>query len=104
MRRPPRYSPASHLVLEHFVSAPRVWFHGYALTRELDVASGTLYPILMRLAENGWLETRWQLPEKGGHLPRHLYRLAGGAAPEARALLHRWATDPARLPALRHAP
>ena len=36
--------------------------------------SGTLYPILMRLKERGWLETRWEVVENGKP-PRHMYRL-----------------------------
>jgi PadR family transcriptional regulator PadR len=36
--------------------------------------SGTLYPILMRLAEYGLLETRWEEVEPGKP-PRHMYRL-----------------------------
>lgn len=72
--------------------APSRWQHGYALMTALDLPSGTLYPLLMRLADSGWLEVRWELPAPGGRPPRHLYRLAGGAASEARALLRTWAT------------
>jgi PadR family transcriptional regulator PadR len=59
------------------------WHYGYALSRETGLLSGTLYPILMRLEERGWLETQWEapqeLPEKrGGRPPRHMYRLTSG--------------------------
>ncbi|HUK31191.1 MAG TPA: PadR family transcriptional regulator [Candidatus Acidoferrum sp.] len=59
------------------------WHYGYALSRETGLQSGTLYPILMRLEERGWLETQWEapqeLPEKrGGRPPRHMYRLTSG--------------------------
>jgi PadR family transcriptional regulator len=74
------------------VAVPSRWHHGYALMTGLDLPSGTLYPLLMRLADSGWLEVRWEAPIPGGRPPRHLYRLAGGAASEARALLRAWAT------------
>jgi len=90
MGRPPRFSPATQLVLQRFASAPLQWLHGYTLMTELDLSSGTLYPLLMRLAEVGCLETRWDVPERAGERPRHLYRLAPGAAPEVRALLGEW--------------
>jgi PadR family transcriptional regulator PadR len=56
------------------------WHYRYALRRETGLQSGTLYPILMRLEERGWLETQWKTaPEvawkRGGRPPRHMYRL-----------------------------
>lgn len=57
------------------------WQHGYGLSKETQLRSGTLYPILMRLCDRGWLESKWQQPEEAGRPPRHLYRLtAKGAA------------------------
>jgi PadR family transcriptional regulator, regulatory protein PadR len=35
-------------------------FYGYELSRETGLASGTLYPILMRLSEQKLLETDWE--------------------------------------------
>lgn len=71
------------------------WRHGYDLSKETGLKSGTLYPLLMRLSERGWVEARWGASEMAGRPPRHLYRLtaegertarelagvAGGAAP-----------------------
>jgi PadR family transcriptional regulator, regulatory protein PadR len=62
------------LVLERFFKRPRVWRYGYDLSRETGLKSGTLYPILMRLAEYDLLETKWVTTEDG--VPaRHTYRL-----------------------------
>lgn len=100
MRGTPRFSLPTQLVLEYCLAAPARWFHGYTLISELDLPSGTLYPVLMRLADAGWLESRWESPAPGGRPPRRLYRLVGGAAPEARALLLAWAargTSPGTL-------
>jgi DNA-binding PadR family transcriptional regulator len=69
-----RRSPQTLLVLGEFTGARREWRHGYDLSRSTGLKSGTLYPILMRLAEHGLLETSWEQPV-GGRPPRHLYRL-----------------------------
>lgn len=36
-----------------------------------------MYPILMRLADRGLLETAWEADPPAGRPPRHLYRLTG---------------------------
>ena len=36
-----------------------------------------MYPILMRLADRGLLETAWETDVPTGRPPRHLYRLSG---------------------------
>lgn len=61
-------------VLEEFLSNPKTWRYGYDISRNRKLKSGTLYPILVRLAEHGWLETRWETTE-AGKPPRHMYRL-----------------------------
>lgn len=74
MRRPRlRLSPQTVQVLDVFLERPKEWKHGYDLSRTTGLMSGTLYPILMRLAERKLVETRWEIPE-GGRPPRHLYR------------------------------
>jgi DNA-binding PadR family transcriptional regulator len=37
--------------------------------------SGTVYPLLIRLHDQGLLEAEWQPPESPGRPPRHVYRL-----------------------------
>jgi len=61
-------------VLEEFLSNPKTWRYGYDISRNTELKSGTLYPILVRLAEHRWLETRWETIEVG-RPPRHMYRL-----------------------------
>ena len=51
------------------------WRHGYQLAKETDLQSGTLYPILMRLAEQGLLEEEWEPSDTPGRPLRHIYRL-----------------------------
>ncbi|MEA3031294.1 MAG: PadR family transcriptional regulator, regulatory protein PadR [Sphingomonadales bacterium] len=51
------------------------WRHGYDLSKETQLKSGTLYPLLMRFAERGWVEARWTGAAAPGRPPRHIYRL-----------------------------
>ena len=60
------------------------WRYGYDLCVELGLKSGSLYPILMRLADRGLLESCWESPHPG-RPPRHLYRLTGAGVAEAAA-------------------
>src|SRR5436853_6447862 len=67
-------SPQTLRVLERFAERPTAWCYGYELSRETGLKSGTLYPILMRLAKFSLLETKW-LTTDDGVPPRHTYRL-----------------------------
>lgn len=81
-----RTSKQTLKLLAALSSKPTQWHYGYALSRETELMSGTLYPILMRLEQRGWLETQWEEQqasgERRGRPPRHMYRLtaSGGAA------------------------
>jgi PadR family transcriptional regulator PadR len=69
-----RLSPQTLQVLDAFLDGPADWKYGYDISRNTGLKSGTLYPILMRLAERKLLETSWETGEPG-RPPRHLYRL-----------------------------
>ena len=69
-----RLSPQTLQVLDAFLQAPKEWIYGYDISRNTGLRSGTLYPILMRLAERELLETSWEMVEVGKP-PRHMYRL-----------------------------
>lgn len=69
-----RLSPQTLQVLDAFLHSPKDWKYGYDISRNTGLKSGTLYPILMRLAERKLLETSWETVEIGKP-PRHLYRL-----------------------------
>jgi PadR family transcriptional regulator len=71
-------------LLEALLLQPSQWHHGYALSQYTGLASGTLYPILMRLEKSGWLETRWEETPVAGRPPRHFYRLTGNGREWAR--------------------
>jgi len=58
------------------LSAQRLqWRHGYELMKETGLSSGTLYPLLMRMTEQGLVEAEWQEPAQPGRPARHAYRL-----------------------------
>jgi PadR family transcriptional regulator PadR len=69
-----RLSPQTLQVLDAFLQETTEWKYGYDISRNTGLKSGTLYPILMRLAERRLLETSWETAEIGKP-PRHLYRL-----------------------------
>lgn len=84
MARASNISPQTLSVLELLLESPRSWHYGYALSQRTGLKSGTLYPILVRLAEQGWLDTQWSESDEPGRPPRHTYRLTGEGAKSAR--------------------
>jgi PadR family transcriptional regulator, regulatory protein PadR len=75
-------------VLNAFLHEPEGWKYGYDLSRGTRLKSGTLYPILMRLAERGLLEAEWESGEPGKP-PRHMYRLTSEGMEFARGFRFR---------------
>src|SRR5215217_6911828 len=84
MPRPPHASPQTLRLFEALLTEPTRWRYGYDLSRETGLASGTLYPILMRLAEQQLLDTGWEPSEEPGRPPRHTYRLTADGVELAR--------------------
>src|SRR5688572_6361597 len=76
-------------VLDALLSQPSDWQHGYPLMKRAGLASGTLYPLLARLLDDGWLETDWEDPVEPGRPRRHLYRLTALGNASAREALAR---------------
>lgn len=84
MARIRRSSGQTLALLRSLMDAPRQWHHGYELSKATGLLSGTLYPILMRLSERGFLEHRWEPSEEAGRPPRHVYRLTAKGTAHAR--------------------
>ena len=98
MPRPSMASRQTIDVLRQLLSDSEAWSYGYDLSRTTGLKSGTLYPILIRLTDRGWLEARWAEPARPGRPPRHLYRLTGkGRAAAARLTAARTAAGSPRL-------
>jgi PadR family transcriptional regulator PadR len=75
--------------LHAFLEEPRSWRYGYDLMKVADLSSGTLYPLLARLTDDGWLESRWEESEFPGKPPRQLYRLTAAGRLKARNAMER---------------
>src|SRR5687768_10530015 len=86
-----------------FLEEPRSWRYGYDLMKVADLSSGTLYPLLARLAEDGWLESRWEESEVAGKPARQLYRLTATGRIQARHALERARASWLRPPHTREA-
>lgn len=76
-------SPQTIAVLQALAENPQSWRYGYDLGRQVGLKSGSLYPILMRLAERSLVEARWESDPPRGRPPRHLYRLTAAGLERA---------------------
>jgi DNA-binding PadR family transcriptional regulator len=85
MPRPPNISAQTRAVLAALLVHSSAWRHGYDLARETGLKSGTLYPLLARLADQGLLEAEWRPSLTPGRPPRHAYRLTAEGVALARA-------------------
>jgi DNA-binding PadR family transcriptional regulator len=100
MTRTRRPSPRTLAVLEALADDPERWRYGYELCAQLGIQAGSMYPILIRLADRGLLEAAWEDDPVPGRPARHLYRLSGaGRAYAAAAATDHEAARQARGPA-----
>lgn len=83
----PGFSDQTTRVLATLQAEPSRWRHGYQLARETGLQSGTLYPILIRLADRGLVEACWEQEQPAGRPRRHLYRLTADGLAAARSAL-----------------
>ena len=83
----PRLSYQSIKVLNTFLSAPSQELAGADLISCAEIPSGTLYPILLRFEEAGWLSSRWEKgdPKLKGRPLRKLYRITASGLARASA-------------------
>jgi len=89
-----RFSVQTLSVLAALCAEPAGWRHGYAIAKETGLRSGTLYPILIRLAERGLVEACWEEEQPAGRPRRHLYRLTPDGLARAKAALAEQAPRP----------
>lgn len=87
MSRRVAFSAQTLAVLAALVARPTSWRHGYDLAGETGLKSGTLYPILVRLADREMVEAWWEEGEPAGRPRRHLYRLTTDGLAAATAAL-----------------
>ena len=85
MPRNRRPSKQMLLLLEALSTQAQEWRHGYDLMKETGLLSGTLYPLLMRMTDQGLVEAEWREPAQPGRPARHAYRLTAAGIALARA-------------------
>jgi PadR family transcriptional regulator PadR len=81
------FSAQTLSVLAALEADPSSWRHGYGIAKETGLRSGTLYPILIRLAERNLIEASWEDEQPVGRPRRHLYRLTSDGLAATRAAL-----------------
>jgi PadR family transcriptional regulator, regulatory protein PadR len=80
------FSAQTLSVLAALCDQAQTWRHGYGIAKGTGLKSGSLYPILIRLADCGLVEARWEEEQPAGR-PRHLYRLTADGLASATAAL-----------------
>jgi DNA-binding PadR family transcriptional regulator len=72
-------------VLEAFLEDPTEQLSGSDVAKRGALASGTLYPILLRLEAAGWLTSTWESidPSTVGRPRRRLYRITSSGLSRA---------------------
>ncbi len=85
----PRMTTQTLKALGAILSATGGELSGAEISREVKLQSGTLYPLLMRLEQCGWLESRWETedPHALGRPRRRYYKVTGIGQTRARAAL-----------------
>lgn len=78
-------------VLRVLVADPAAPHYGYDLMKATRLPSGTLYPMLARLQQEGLVDSEWEepRPDAGGRPLRKYYRLTAEGARVARLELAR---------------
>ncbi|MFI6781935.1 PadR family transcriptional regulator [Micromonospora sp. NPDC050276] len=76
-------------VVAALLAEPDAQRYGLDLMRMTDLPSGTLYPVLHRLTEAGWLAADWEEidPVAAGRPARRYYRLTAVGVTQARQAL-----------------
>lgn len=75
----PRSTLQLQAVLRVLLDDPTGDHYGFEIARAAGLATGTTYPILIRLEDEGWLESEWEEIDESreGRRRRRYYRLTG---------------------------
>jgi DNA-binding PadR family transcriptional regulator len=83
---PRKPSTQTRLVFQAFLDAPSDETYGFELAQATGLPSGTIYPILNRLADEGLIKSRWEEVETASQRRRRrYYQLTGEGRRVARA-------------------
>lgn len=85
----PRLSLPGLKVLQAFATSPSESLAGTDIRKATSLSSGTLYPILLRFEECGWLKSKWENvdPSEAGRPRKRLYRISGSGLAKASEVL-----------------
>jgi DNA-binding PadR family transcriptional regulator len=83
----PRMTTQTLRVLGAFTTSQPDELSGAEIAKRTGLQSGTLYPILFRLEQAEWLESKWEAgdPSELGRPRRRFYTMTGLGAKSARA-------------------
>jgi DNA-binding PadR family transcriptional regulator len=95
----PRLTGPTLKVLGALIQAPIEGFSGADLSKATAVPSGTLYPILIRFENAGWLASEWEVgdPAQLGRPRKRLYIFTTVGVQKARAAFQDLIPNGARL-------
>jgi PadR family transcriptional regulator, regulatory protein PadR len=99
----PRMTLPTQLVLRALLEEPTREMYGLEICAAAGLPSGTIHPILGRLEQLGWLESRWEEidPHTEKRPRRRYYKLSKDGAALARESLSRATSRASRIGALR---
>ena len=82
----PRMSMQTLRVLKILLDEPLSEHFGLEISRKAGLPTGSIYPILARLEQAGWLESAWEDidPVVAGRRRRRYYQLSGDGVEKAR--------------------
>lgn len=74
-----RLSGPALRMLKIFIEHPSKEFSGAEIAKVTGIGSGTLYPLLARFEQEGWLTSRWEKidPSEEKRPRRHFYKITG---------------------------
>lgn len=74
-------------VLRAFLDSGDTPVWGLALSKQLQIPTGSIYPMLDRLVENGWLQFSWEDDAARLGPRKKLYKFTEAGAKESKRLL-----------------
>jgi PadR family transcriptional regulator len=85
----PRMSMQTLRVLKVLLDEPLAEHFGLEISRKAGLPTGSIYPILARLEQAGWLDSSWEDidPVVAGRRRRRYYQLSGDGVEQARQAL-----------------
>ena len=97
--RSPQLTRATLKVLRTLLSSRGTEISGAEIGRTAQLASGTLYPILLRLEEAKWVQSRWETesPQSLARPRRRFYTLTGLGERQAIAAFQDIGFNPAEV-------